>query len=40
MWQMRTAYRILARKHDQKRQFDRCWGVCEGNIKMELDDKI
>lgn len=40
MWQMRTAYRSLARKHDQQRQFDMCWGVCEGNVKTELADKI
>jgi hypothetical protein len=35
--------KILARKHDLKRQLDRCWGVCEAilgwNLMIKYDTK-
>jgi hypothetical protein len=37
MWQMRIAYRSLARKPDGERHLDRDRGICKGNLKVELN---
>jgi hypothetical protein len=36
MEEMRNAYRVLARKLDRKRLFERCRRTWEDNIKMDF----